>query len=219
MNWFYSPDGSQRHEVSEEVLAGLARDGRLTGDMLLWREGQPDWLPAREIRPELFPVGGSPSDLPPRPSVPPPPPPPADPSATARLGGSGGLNPRMGDPYAPPTYGSGSPRQQTNSAALTSLISGILGVVGATTGFCCCFGFLLAPVAGLVAVIFGHQAYAKAQGYPEADTDKTMALVGLILGYLCLALTVGGILFNLIFVGFAGMGAAMEGMKTGNFNF
>lgn len=219
MNWFYSPDGSQRHEVSEEELTGLAREGRLTGDMLLWREGQPDWRPAREIRPDLFPASGLPGAPPAPPHAPPPPPPAPDPSVTVHLGGSGGLKTRLGDPYAPPTYGTGSAMRQTNSAALTSLISGIIGVVGATTGFCCCFGFLLAPVAGLVAVIFGHQAYAKARGYPEADTDKTMALVGLILGYLCLALTVGGILFNLIFVGFAGMGAALEGMKTGNFNF
>jgi hypothetical protein len=79
-------------------------------------------------------------------------------------------------------------------------------------------GFLVAPIAGVVAVVFGHQVYSKTQGHPEAESDKNLALIGLILGYLTLLLTVGAILWNLIFVGFAGMATALEGAKSGSFN-
>jgi len=214
MNWFYSPDGTQRHEVSDEALAGLVRDGRLTGDMLLWRDGMSDWRPARVVRPDLFGGGGGMSGG--RDEVPPPPPPPL-------------LETTPGSPAAPsqvpPPAAPGIPyhqpmpiRRASDSGALTSLISGIIGLVGATSGFCCCFGFLVAPIAGLVAVIFGHQVYSKSQGHPEAESDRTMALAGLILGYLSLLLTVGGFIWNLVFVGIAGMGAALEGIKSGAFS-
>ena len=58
MNWFYSPDGIERLEVSDEALAALVREGKLTGDMLLWREGQDGWRPAREVRADLFAADG-----------------------------------------------------------------------------------------------------------------------------------------------------------------
>lgn len=206
MNWFYSPDGTQRHEVSDETLLALARDGRVTGDTLLWREGQADWRPAREVRPDLF---GAPAELPP-----PPPPPPAAPEAPASPSPWASVSPAGGTPsYAPMV-----PKRPTDSGALTSVISGAVGLIGATTGFCCCLGFLLAPIAGLVAVIFGHQVYSKSQGLPEAENDKTLALIGLILGYLTLLLTIGGIIWNLVVVGFAGMATALEGAKHGSFN-
>ena len=205
MNWFYSPDGTQRHEVSDEALMALARDGRVTGDTLLWREGQAEWRPAREVRPDLF---GAAAELPPPPPPPPAPETTASPSPWASAGPAGGI----------PTYAPMAPRRPTDPSALTSVISGAVGLVASTTGFCCCFGFLVAPVAGLVAVIFGHQVYSKAQGHPEAENDKNLALIGLILGYVTLVLTVGGILWNLIFVGFAGMASAIEGAKHGSFN-
>lgn len=204
MNWFYSPDGIQRLEVGDEVLAALVREGRLTGDMLLWREGQEGWRPAREVRADLFAAEG-PSLVPP----PPPEPPPAAPPMVAPV-----------TPAAPSPYYQPPPAQRpTNAGALTSVISGGVGVVIAATGFCCCFSGILSTVAGLVAVIFGHQAYSAAKIYPEAENDKTLALIGLILGYLTLATSLGAFLYNLLVVGIAGMGVMAEGLKHGSFNF
>jgi hypothetical protein len=203
MNWFYSPDGTQRHEVSDEALAGLARDGKLTGEMLLWREGLTEWRPARDVRPELFAPAGS--------ALPPPPPPPdAAPAAPPVFAPP---SPAASMPYYQPV----PPQRPTNASALTSVISGGIGLVSATTSFCCCLGVIVSPVAGLVAVIFGHMAYSAAKGYTVAENDKNMALVGLICGYLTLAITVGYILYLVLVVGVAGMAAMAEGMKGGSF--
>lgn len=207
MNWFYSPDGAQRHEVSEEALAALARDGRVTGDSLLWREGQSEWRPAREVRPDLF---GPPADQPP----PPPPPSPTVPEVTTPSPPWASVSPAAGIP----AYAAVAPKRPTDSGALTSVISGAVGLVGAATGFCCCLGFLISPIAGLVAVIFGHQVCGRAQGHPEAESDRSLALIGLILGYATLLLTIGGIMWNLLVVGFAGVASALEGAKHGSFN-
>lgn len=205
MNWFYSPDGVQRHEVNDEALAEMARGGKLTGEMLLWREGLAEWRPAREVRPDLF--GLTASDLPPQP----PPPPPVATVSQPVLAPSA---PAPGVPYYQPV----APQQPTNASALTSVISGGIGLVSATTSFCCCFGVIVSPVAGLVAVIFGHMAYSAAKDHPAAESDKNMALIGLILGYLTLAITVGYLLYLLLVVGVAGMAAMAEGMKGGSFN-
>lgn len=59
----------------------------------------------------------------------------------------------------------------------------------------------------MIAVVFGHMVYGKTQGYPEAERDKNMATVGLVLGYLTLALSIGTILFQVL-VG--GLSAALQ---------
>jgi len=205
MHWFYSPDGTQRHEVDDEALAALARDGRLTGEMLLWREGLTEWRPARDVRPDLFAPAGA--DLP-------PPPPPADFEPVPQPVFAPPPPPAAGLPYYQPV----PPQRPTNASALTSVISGGIGMAAATTSFCCCFGVIVSPVAGIVAVIFGHLAYGAAKDQPSAESDKNMALIGLILGYLTLAITVGYVLYLLLVVGVAGMAAMAEGMKGGSFN-
>jgi len=202
MNWFYSPDGAQRQQVDDEALAELAREGKLTGGMLLWREGLAEWRPAREVRPDLFGLAGS--------DVPPPPPEVAPASQPVFAPPA----PAPGVPYYQPV----PPQRPTNTSALTSVISGGIGLVSATTSFCCCFGVIVSPVAGLVAVIFGHMAYSAAKGHPAAESDKNMALVGLILGYLTLATTVGYVVYLVLVVGVAGMAAMAEGIKGGSFN-
>lgn len=202
MNWFYSPDGIQRLEVGDEALAAMIRDGRLTGDMLLWREGQDGWRPAREVRADLFAVESVPPVASPEPE-------PTGPPMVAPV-----------TPPAPSPYYQTPPMQRpANAGALTSVISGGVGVVIAATGFCCCLSGILSTVAGLVAVVFGHQAYSAAKFHPQAENDKTLAIIGLILGYLTLATSLGAMLYNLLVVGIAGMGVMAEGLKNGSFNF
>lgn len=200
MKWYYSPDGSQRHEASEEELASLARDGRLTGHMLLWRDGWEGWRPAREARPDLF--GQSLAE-------PPPPPPPGAPASTP---------PTWGHPAAPYTTPGPSmmgPKRPADPGALTSVISGGIALVSALTGVCCCFGPIVSPIAAIIAIIYGHIVYGKAKGHAEAESDRNLALVGLILGYLALLSTVVYFIYMLAVVGIAGMGAMAEGMKGG----
>jgi hypothetical protein len=62
--------------------------------------------------------------------------------------------------------------------AITSLILGILSMI--------CLG----PLAAIPAVIFGHKARSKARQFPGAYTGAGMATVGLVLGYISLALFV-----------------------------
>ena len=102
------------------------------------------------------------------------------------------------------------PMQPRDSAAMSSVISGSVGLVGSVSGFCCCLGTLIAPLAGVTAVVFGHMAYGKTKGHPEAESDKNLATVGLVLGYLTLALTIGGVLFQLMTVGFR---AALQNLR------
>jgi len=198
MKWYYSPDGSQRHEVSEEELAALARDGRLTGHMLLWRDGLDGWRPAREVRPDLF--GGSLAEM--------PPPPPAPANPTPAWG-------QAPSPYASSGASMMGPKRPADPGALTSVISGAIALVSALTGVCCCFGPIVSPIAAIIAIIYGHIVYGKGKGHAEAESDRNLALVGLILGYLALLSTVVYFIYMLAVVGIAGMGAMAEGMKGG----
>lgn len=208
MNWFYSPDGTHRHEVDEDALVALAREGKLTGDMLLWRDGLTDWRPAREVRPDLFAGGAT--------AGPPPPPPVAGPSVSLG-GGTGSLRLPVGG--ASPGGGSfppSPPIRPTDSAAVTSAISGGIALFSAVSSFCCCVTTFISPIAGLVAVIYGHQAYSKARGYPEAENDRNLALLGLILGYISLLVTLGYWLYLILVMGLAGIAAMAEGASQGS---
>lgn len=48
--WFFAEKGTKHGPVSPLALKKLADAGRVTPDTLVWREGMPDWLPAREIK-------------------------------------------------------------------------------------------------------------------------------------------------------------------------
>jgi hypothetical protein len=76
--WYYASQGQQRGPISEEQLQAMVRDGSLTREDLVWREGMPAWQAAGEVAGLDFPL---------RPAYLPPPPPPTDSS-----------------PYAPPRY-------------------------------------------------------------------------------------------------------------------
>ena len=54
MNWFYAEGSQQKGPVSEYDLAGLVRQGVVKPEMLIWREGLPDWQPLSQARPDLM---------------------------------------------------------------------------------------------------------------------------------------------------------------------
>jgi hypothetical protein len=93
-------------------------------------------------------------------------------------------------PQGPVAY---PPARRTNSMAIVSLVAGIAA-------------FVLVPlVAGVVAVITGH--VARGQIRRTGEDGNGLALAGLILGYLNLALAVLAILFVVILV-IIGIGAS-----------
>lgn len=93
------------------------------------------------------------------------------------------------------------PVRQTNSLAVVSLVSGILG-----------WTFL--PFLGsVVAIICGHMARSEIRRNPQTQEGDGMAVAGLVLGYLVIGLSVLAILVVILFFGglaaiiaFAGMG-------------
>lgn len=52
--WFYLDKQNQEKNVLESQLPGLVRQEALDEDTLVWTDGQPDWLPAGKVMPELF---------------------------------------------------------------------------------------------------------------------------------------------------------------------
>ena len=83
-----------------------------------------------------------------------------------------------------PNYATPMPAtQETNGLAIASLILGIIGICG----FCCC----LPVIASILAVIFGHQA--RGQIRHGRGTGDSIALAGLILGYIGIVLAVLGL--------------------------
>lgn len=70
MNWYYAIGQEQKGPVSDEQLQGLVKDGVVTADTLVWREGLANWqayrtlmpsgaAPATPPLPETAPVPGS----------------------------------------------------------------------------------------------------------------------------------------------------------------
>jgi hypothetical protein len=85
-------------------------------------------------------------------------------------------------PYPPPTAYSypppyGAPYPRTNGFAITSLVCGILGL---------CAGGLFAAIP---AIVFGHIALAQINRFGGMEQERGLAIAGLVMGYLFLALT------------------------------
>jgi len=95
--------------------------------------------------------------------APPPPPPPTSPPG-----------PGPGQPYSPPSQG------QTNGLAITSLVLGIAGF------FVSCLGI----VSWILALVFGYRARTQIDESGGAQKGRGMAVAGIVLGWVGLALMV-----------------------------
>lgn len=49
MNWYYAIGQQRQGPVTEQQLQALAKDGVITGDTLVWREGMTGWQPWRTV--------------------------------------------------------------------------------------------------------------------------------------------------------------------------
>lgn len=50
MTWHYVDNGNQAGPVTDEELAALHSQGKVTDDTLVWRTGLPQWVPYRTVR-------------------------------------------------------------------------------------------------------------------------------------------------------------------------
>ena len=90
------------------------------------------------------------------------------------------------------------PHRQTSALAVISLVTGILGVFPAP--------FLASVVAGVT----GHLARAEIRRAPERFEGDGMALAGLVLGYLMIAIALAGVaLVFLVLGGLAWLGMVL----------
>lgn len=98
----------------------------------------------------------------------------------------------------------GSPRStntpQISGLAITSMVLGVVGFLGS---WACCVGFVLS----LLAIIFGHIAYAKVSRDPKASAGKALAITGFTLGYV-------GLLFGIAMTLLLGTMTAAMGAVT-----
>ncbi|MDR6992618.1 DUF4190 domain-containing protein [Luteimonas sp. 3794] len=79
--------------------------------------------------------------------------------------------------------------RQTSAMAIISLVAGLLG-------------WSLLPVIGsVVAIVTGHLARAEIRRRPEALEGDGLAIAGLVLGYLMVAMAIIGLLFVFLFFG------------------
>lgn len=126
-----------------------------------------------------------PSAPPTEPGVAPPPPPPGPPP------GAWGAPPAGAYPYAGPPAYPGSPwsvRPRTNPLAVVSLVAGL-------AQFVC-----LLLVGSITAIVTGHIARRSIRRSNGAEGGSGLALTGLVLGYVGVALTVAaGVLFLAFF--------------------
>lgn len=58
MSWYYAVGQEQKGPVAEEQLQALARDGVVTDDTMVWRDGMANWQAYRDVR------GGAPAAAP-----------------------------------------------------------------------------------------------------------------------------------------------------------
>lgn len=49
MTWYYAVGSQQQGPVTEEQLQALVKDGVVTGDTLVWRDGLANWQPYRTV--------------------------------------------------------------------------------------------------------------------------------------------------------------------------
>jgi hypothetical protein len=118
-------------------------------------------------------------NLPDQPGTPPPPPPPASPSG-------------YGAPNAAPAYGQPAPGYGQPSGAKTNVLA-IVSLIASISGF-----VILPFVGPIVGVICGHISLGQIK--KTGEQGRGMALAGVILGYVGIALAIlGTIIFFVVF--------------------
>ncbi len=146
------------------------------------------------------------------PNPPPRPPRPPRPQNTDRPGQPSPPRPqRMDRPGGPPPqdYGqplSPAPTQKSNSLALISLISGVLGVL--TIGLSLCMWCLggIPLLLGVAAAVTGYLGKKQIDESGGPQSSRTMASAGMILGIATIVLTIVSVAIGMVWSGFRVLG-------------
>jgi len=89
--------------------------------------------------------------------------------------------------------------------AIISLVCGIVGLILAAIGFCCCYGCLEVPFS-LGAFITGFMAINQIGADPETHSGKGLAIGGIVAAIIAVIVN---IVWVVIAVAFTGLSAAM----------
>jgi hypothetical protein len=106
------------------------------------------------------------------------------------------------------------PPSSPSAMAYLSLILGIVGLLGAIGGCCCCLSHLLILCAPAAAIL-GHLESQAISAGRSPQAGATMARIGMILGLIGTALFVLELIGLVIWIVVAGLSTVMETMTHG----
>ena len=183
MNYHLGRNGQQLGQFSEEVLQQGLKSGEFLPSDLVWTDGMSDWLPLSQVLPPPVEEKETSSAVEAEATILPPVPPPVQksPSVSVNL----------------PYYPTSAPVHEavgvmpTPGTAIASLVLGIASIVTCV--------FILA----IPGVICGHLALSRIKESQGRYGGRGLAITGLVIGYLWLALIIICLLFFALVFGFA----------------
>ncbi|MEM6883918.1 MAG: GYF domain-containing protein [Verrucomicrobiota bacterium] len=173
--WYYALDKKQQGPVSAAELKSLFQQDKISEETLVWNKSMTDWKKLKQVLPDLN-------------------------SAPEPAAASG--------PATTPATGAQTPGTAQSelsiqiNLAIGSLVSGILGIPSCCCGFLIPFCCILIPLP-IAAVVLGHLTLNRASIEPLDDTARVMAIIGLVLGY-------GSILMTLFTIALHALGFGMD---------
>lgn len=187
MQYHVGRDGHQFGLFTEEEIGQGLQSGRFLTSDLVWREGMPQWKPLAEVFGFAAAVALS------APMV-----------SVSHGGGGGGPAPAS---YLPPQAAYqhvGVGVMPMSGLAIGSMVVGIISLL---SFFACPIGVML----GLPGVICGHMSLVQIRNSGNQIQGKGMAIAGLIMNYVAIAIGAAILLFIFVFFGIAAASAAAGG--------
>ncbi|WP_276617020.1 DUF4190 domain-containing protein [Roseimicrobium sp. ORNL1] len=183
MQYHVGRDGHQFGMFTEEEIGQGLQSGRFLTSDLVWREGMPQWKPLVEVFGFAAAVALS------------------APMVSVSPGGPLPAN-FLPNPAAYQHVGVGV--MPTSGLAIGSMVVGIISLV---SFFACPVGVLL----GLPGVICGHMSLSQIRSSGNQIQGKGMAIAGLVMNYVAMAIGAAILLFFVLFFGIAAASAAAGG--------
>ena len=177
--WFYAKNGEQQGPVEADEIRRQRRNGEISDEVLVWKEGMAQWTALGEVLELREPVPAAAPENPGQgmPAT-------ESPSSSSTVQPQG-AQPVQAAPAVQQAQAISAPHlvapMQQNTMALVSMILGILS-----------FGSCV--LTSIPAIICGHIARKQMKNSPVPQSGQGMATTGLILGYLLTILTILAVL-------------------------